>query len=89
MRPREATTGLVLGLLAPVGLRADERRLERFRRALPRSCWALPDPWPGPALAPPPLRDPDPDPVLRGFADPSTPADRRRAVPRAVCVLQA
>ena len=66
-------------------LRADERELERFRRALPGSCWSRPARWTGPALGPEPRNDPDPDPALRGFVDPSTAASR--AVPRMVCAL--
>lgn len=68
-------------------LRADERLLNRFRRALPRRCWALPDPWRGPAMDPSRASDPDPDPALAGFVDPARAEDQRRAVPRLVCEL--
>ncbi len=68
-------------------LHADERILERYRRALPRSCWVLPRAYDGPAVAAPRASDPDTDPSLRGFIDPATPADQ--AVPRFVCTLGA
>lgn len=68
-------------------LRADEALMERFRTTRPASCWTVPDPWRGPDLEPAPASDPDPDPTMRGFVDPATPAEERRAVPRAVCLL--
>ena len=58
-------------------MHADERLLERFRTTLPASCWAIPDPWRGPALPPPRTDDADPDPELRTFTDPATPLDQR------------
>lgn len=41
-------------------LRADERLIERYRRALPRTCWRVPPPWRGPRVAPQP-----PEPAAR------------------------
>jgi len=49
-------------------LRADERLIERYRRALPRSCWDRPPPWRGPQVAPQP---PEPAVTLQRAAAPS------------------
>lgn len=71
-------------------LRADGRRVERYRRHLPRSCWVVPRAWKGPNVRRARTSDPDPDPALRGLRDPSTPAAAAAAahVPRYVCDLQ-
>lgn len=59
-------------------LAADERIIERYRRALPRSCWSVPARWRGPVVRP--ARGADPDPGVTTAAAPAT----LRREPRAV-----